>query len=145
MMSTCCCVLDRIEGSSALELSSGPRLVLLEGGRSKGCEAPVTEALSLRQLVLFVGLAIVFAVAVCGVGVFGDARARAASDQALAGLPERTEVVQSGESLWSISSKIEVEGASTSDVVSWIVERNGLEDTCLRVGQRLVVPSVSEG
>ena len=97
------------------------------------------------QILVFMGMAAALTVSLCVAAAFGDARANTASTRAFDGLSERTEVVQSGESLWSISSDILVEGASTSDVVAWIVERNGLEQTCLQPGQRLVVPVVSEG
>lgn len=145
MMSPCCCVLDRIEGSAALTLGSGPRLILIEGGRDEAAEGRASARLSTRQILVFVGMAAALTLVLCAVAAFGDARTGAASARALDGLSECTEVVQSGESLWSISSDIQVDGASTADVVAWIVERNDLEQTCLRPGQRLVVPMVSEG
>lgn len=145
MMSTSCCVLDRIEGSAALALGSGPRFVLIEGGRDGLAEEPVSAGLSSRQVLVFMVMAAVLTAALCVAATLGDARADAVSSRALEGLSERTEVVQSGESLWSISSAIQVEGAPTSEVVAWIIERNGLEETCLRPGQRLVVPMVAEG
>ena len=144
-MSTSCCVLDWIEGSAALALGSGPRLVLIEGGRDGFVEEPVSAGLSSRQVLVFMVMAAVLTAALCVAATLGDARADAVSSRALEGLSERTEVVQSGESLWSISSAIQVEGAPTSEVVAWIIERNGLEETCLRPGQRLVVPMVAEG
>lgn len=144
-MSSCCCVLDRIEGSTALTLGSGPRLVLIDGGKGEVAERPASARLSMGQILVFMGMAAALTVSLCVAAAFGDARANTASTRALDGLSERIEVVQSGESLWSISSDIQVEGASTSDVVAWIVERNGLEQTCLQPGQRLVVPVVSEG
>ncbi len=94
---------------------------------------------------MFMGMATALTVALCVAAVLGGARAATVPARALDGLSERTMVVQSGDSLWSISSQIEVGGVSTSDVVSWIVERNGLEQSCLMPGQRLVVPMVSEG
>ena len=145
MMSPCCCALAGIDGNAALTLSSGPRLVLIEGGRPEAANEPVSARLSARQVLMFVGMAMALTVALCVAAVLGDARAAGVPARALDGLSERTMVVQSGDSLWSISSQIEVGGVPTSDVVSWIVERNGLEQSCLMPGQRLVVPMVSEG
>ena len=50
--------------------------------------------------------------------------------------------VMSGDSLWSIASKYPIDGASTQEVVSSIVEVNELSSTNLHPGQHIVVPGI---
>ena len=50
--------------------------------------------------------------------------------------------VMSGDSLWSIASKYPIDGASTQEVVSSIVEVNDLSTTNLYPGQHIVVPGI---
>ena len=95
-MSSCCCVLDRIEGSTALTLGSGPRLVLIDGGKGEVAERPASARLSMGQILVFMGMAAALTVSLCVAAAFGDARANTASTRALDGLSERIEVVQSG-------------------------------------------------
>ena len=48
--------------------------------------------------------------------------------------------VSTGDSLWSIAEAHPVEGVSTPEVVSWIVEANNLPNSSVASGQALVVP-----
>lgn len=144
MTSQCISSCARVEGTSALKIDSRPRFTVIEGGRTSRTNKARMSGLSLGQTLLFMGLVSLATVVLCLAGVLGEARADASATRALESAGERSTVVQPGDSLWSISSDVAIEGASTSDVVSWIERRNGLDDSCLRVGQRLLVPESSE-
>lgn len=144
MTSQCISSCARFEGTSALKIDSRPKFTVIEGGRASRTNEARASGLSLGQTLLFMVLVSLATIVLCLAGVLGEARADASAARALESAAERSTVVQPGDSLWSISSEFAIEGASTSDVVSWIERRNGLDDSCLRVGQRLLVPEPSE-
>ena len=144
MTSQCISSCAQVEGTSALKVESRPKLMVIEGGRTSSANKAHASSLAFWQTLLFMGLVSLATVVLCLAGVLGEARADASAVRALESAGERSMVVQPGDSLWSISSELAIEGASTSDVVSWIEGRNGLDDSCLRVGQRLLVPEPSE-
>ena len=137
-----------VDGTAAL-YECGPRLVLIEGGRNVCRPRPARElsegrpALSRPQNALlilsFVSVLLVF----CLASLITDALAAGSSAAALSETPTQEVVVSEGDTLWGIAEDAHVSGCSTSEVVSWIVERNGLDEGPLVLGQRLVVPSAS--
>lgn len=58
-----------------------------------------------------------------------------------------TEVVHVvyGDTLWSIAQRYAVPGCSTTDVVTWLIERNDLSSSRIRPGQSLEVPRSPSG
>ena len=58
---------------------------------------------------------------------------------AIDALPTASVVVAPGDSLWGIAQECGVDVA-TSDLVSWIQDRNGIEGGLITSGQTLVVP-----
>lgn len=55
--------------------------------------------------------------------------------------PLETVYVGTGDTIWDWANKRRVRGVSTADLVTWIVEHNDLESSCLMPGQTLVVPT----
>lgn len=55
--------------------------------------------------------------------------------------PLETVYVGVGDTLWDWANKRRVPGVSTAELVTWIVEHNDLESSCLMPGQTLVVPT----
>lgn len=128
------------DGTAALKERTRPNLVLIEGGRRDGADARPARPLSLRQSLLFVLLGVLLVGALCAASALVDDWSRASVAATIDDLPERELVARDGDSLWSIAESVDVPGVATSDVVSWISERNGLSDALLLSGQRLVVP-----
>lgn len=58
----------------------------------------------------------------------------------LEGHPTKTVRVQEGDTIWNLAQGCRVDGVSTSDIVSWLYEHNGLTTACLTPGQPLSVP-----
>lgn len=127
------------DGTAALKERTRPSLVLIEGGRG-AADARPARPLSLRQSLLFVLLGVLLVGALCAASALVDDWSRASVAATIDDLPERELVARDGDSLWSIAESVDVPGVATSDVVSWISERNGLSDALLLSGQRLVVP-----
>ena len=63
--------------------------------------------------------------------------------RAFDGISSCSLTVEYGDSLWNIAEAHAVTGATTEEVVRWIIERNDLASSYLRAGYRLVVPSTS--
>ena len=55
--------------------------------------------------------------------------------------PLETVYVGTGDTIWDWANKRRVRGVSTAELVTWIVEHNDLESSCLTPGQTLVVPT----
>lgn len=130
------------EGTSALAYApAAPRLVLIEGGLDRTRRQQTPQArLSARQTALLVVAGALVVIAACLAALVSDALASSAAADALSGAATQTVVVRPGDSLWEIAERSQVAGASTSEVVSWIEAANGLSDSSLSVGQRIVVP-----
>ena len=141
--------------------SAKPVLTLLEGGLQKPVKVPVrakarskatpatfarAQAKPAPQIQRRSGAAILLAaalisIAICVFSMVAShvAASKLANDLATVSCDEY--VVCKGDSLWAIASDNPIEGHSTSDVVTWIRERNNLESGLIIPGQRLVVPS----
>lgn len=129
------------EGTSALACApAAPRLVLIEGGLGRAARQAPKARLSARQTALLVAAGALVVLAACLAAFVSDALASSASADALDGAATQTVVVRPGDSLWGIAEGSRVDGASTSEVVSWIEAANGLDGSALSVGQRIVVP-----
>ncbi|WP_455137163.1 LysM peptidoglycan-binding domain-containing protein [Thermophilibacter sp.] len=137
------------DGNAALRVEPAGSLVLLEGGlgarRREGRRRERAARLTARQVTTFVLAALAVTVALVAACLVAEGRAAAQRAGALEGVGERVVVVQPGDSLWSIAEGSDVAGASTSDVVSWMMERNALRGAELSVGQRLVAPAPALG
>lgn len=141
--------LPAIDGTSALSVSPR-RLVLIEGGRAPRAaaapraERPAAGELTFSQGARFMlcGAAVILAVVLASLIVDPLRAARASA--AIDALPTATVVVAPGDSLWGIAQECGVDVA-TSDLVSWIQERNGIEGGLIASGQTLVVPVSSIG
>lgn len=134
------------DGNAALETRTRPHLVLIEGGLSReGARHPARPArLSLGQRLCAALCCTLVIAALCVASIVADALGAAARTQALDQLPERTVVVDDGDTLWGIAESLGVDGVPTRDIVSWIAERNGTS-AALVAGQTLVVPSAALG
>lgn len=142
MTSAANCLTTGFDGTAALKASPRTNLVLIEGGRCAS-RAPrsVSSRLSVRQACAFLFAGVLLIAALGLVATLSEAISSSSLQSALGDLPESVLVVSDGDTLWSIASSVEVDGVSTSDVVSWICERNDLSDALLVAGQRLVIPS----
>lgn len=136
------------DGSSALAPEVAPRLVLIDGGKSKEacCANAVHKAghsaskkFPLVQCILAAAVSCLLAV-----GLFAlDATANVAETNALENVSRETINVKGGESLWSIASEHGIEGCSTQSVVDWIRSENQLVNSYIYAGQQLIVPASS--
>lgn len=70
----------------------------------------------------------------------GDALRAHHRDQILSRVGVELIEVMPGDSLWGISEAHSVVGVSTEDVMSWIVEKNGLTSSMLYAGDTVMVP-----
>lgn len=68
---------------------------------------------------------------------------RADADGASAATPVVTHTVAAGETLWAIASGVAAPGEDVRDVVSRLMELNGLSEGGLRSGQQILVPAGS--
>lgn len=59
---------------------------------------------------------------------------------AFADVKPATVAVRPGDSLWAIASEHGVEGATTQEVVSWMMGQNKLDTAAIDAGMLLVVP-----
>lgn len=128
-------------GSLALQASEErPRLRVVEGGRTD--DAPFRKQEGefrsrVRGLVLVAMM--LCAVSLVGVGAF-EAVQSSHRDNALGQVRVVTVSVAGGDTVWSIAESHPVPGVSTTELVQWISQRNGLGISPLRVGQQLQIP-----
>ena len=136
------------DGSSALAPEVGPRLVLIDGGKSKGafCTNAARETghsaskkFPLSQCILAVAVSCLIAFGLYAL----EATATVAESHAFENVSQETISVKGGESLWSIASEHGIEGCSTQSVVDWIRSENQLANSNIRAGQQLIVPGSS--
>ena len=138
-------------GSLALEAQevqaqAAPALRVVEGAKpGSPTAAPASHAdsdrLSGRSLRLSAAVATVAVAVVLGSwGALDAAHAGRVAD-ALSNCATQSVEVSRGDSLWSIAEAHPVEGVSTPEVVSWIVEANNLPNSSVASGQALVVPA----
>jgi hypothetical protein len=128
-------------GSLALQPSEEqPRLRVFQGGCTGDASSSVQER-ELRSRVrgLIIVAAMVCAVSLAGIGISGAAQS-SQRNEALGQAQVATVSVASGDTVWSIAESHPVQGVSTSDLVQWISERNGLGGSPLSVGQQLQIP-----
>lgn len=85
-------------------------------------------------------IALIIVSAICVVSVMTSQARESKFSSAIATTPTYEYVVCRGDSLWSIASATNVQGYSTSDVVSWIQELNDLDGGLIQPGQTLLVP-----
>lgn len=90
------------------------------------------------------GLFVAIIAALCiSVVLFGCIQARSfLVNRTLDSTREEYVDVQPGDSLWTLAQEHPVNGADTSEVMSWIQRTNGLADTTLKPGQEIIVPVV---
>ena len=88
-------------------------------------------------------LAAAIALAICVVSMVSSNVISSRIQSSVSTVPSTEYVVVSGDSLWSIAETHPMEGHSASEVVTWIMERNGLEGGLIVPGQHLAVPSQS--
>lgn len=102
--------------------------------RTRRFSAAQVVAISLVTVLLLVALDL-------GIGVRRATQLEEAFDAA-----STTQVyVQPGGSVWSYASRCQVEGASTNDVVRWILETNHMDDSSIAPGDVLLVPNYCAG
>ena len=102
----------------------------------------VQARLAIRPTGLVCVIAALFiAIAICVVSVMSSSAQSEKLAASIAETPASEYVVCSGDSLWTIASSHPMSGLNTSDVVAWIIERNGLEAGLIHPGQALMVPS----
>jgi len=129
-------------GSSALKPVRHVQLRVIEGGLpqgdSKGDSSPFrSRGVDWRPFgrLAYAMLGALLLAAVMGSVLSSHSRKAALSSAAI----ESVHVV-SGDTLWGIAAQHEVRGASTQDVVKWIMEHNDVDAGNLVAGQTLRVP-----
>ena len=150
-----------VENTSSAAVIEKPRFKVLEGGLSKKAPmlpaflpeirianipskasnthvAPAPKKRSDLPVALF---AAAIALTVCLVSIATTHVAQAKLARDVENLPATEYIVSTGDSLWSIAATYPIEGHSTSDVVSWILERNNLDTSLIIPGQSLFVPA----
>lgn len=116
------------------------RLRVVEGGRKHGRSLGASAHMGSRQAsaVMRATLAIVVALfATCLAKDFCQHRHRQA---VLGSASYESVLVVSGDTLWSIASRHDLEGLTTAEVVSHIRDINQLESARLTPGMRIQVP-----
>ena len=88
-------------------------------------------------------VALSIALAICVVSVMSSNLIESRIRDSVSYVPSGEYFVVSGDSLWSIAESHPIQGHSASEVVTWIMERNNLENGLIVAGQCLAVPSQS--
>lgn len=147
--------------TSSVPMAARPAFIVLEGGLSKGrtgatpaqpISKPVQELshhqhvepqkrVAQRSGAALLLVAALVSLAICVVSVIATHVIESKLSKSLASVEGIEYVVIKGDSLWSIASNNPIEGHSTSDVVTWISERNDLESGLIIPGQSLIVPA----
>ena len=134
-----------IDGTCALSTCERS-LVLLDGGRKAAVQprrqdlAPRPGVLSARQSALLEAVAAISLVIIVLLSLGTDLVRTSQAASALMSAPTSIIVVEEGDTLWDIAERSDAKGCTTSDVVSWIKDRNALDNGALTPGQRLIVP-----
>lgn len=87
------------------------------------------------------GRVLVAALALAGALVASFASQQAVAGEAPDAVPVATRTVAAGETLWQIASQIAGPGEDVRDVVSTLMDLNGLASGALMAGQELLVPA----
>ena len=130
-----------------IEETPKPEFKVLEGGLNKQLLKPQetnnNEKVNTNKTSRVAAIGIVACmVLVLGISFISDnMHHKQVLDNFMASNPTSINVM-SGDSLWSIASKYPIDGASTQEVVSSIVEVNDLSTTNLYPGQHIVVPGI---
>lgn len=141
------------DGSLALAVSTRPQFTLLQGGmRHRGTtyhlptSTSMSELHATRRLSPLVPLFVCLAMACVLLAVWYVSDALVAQRRATAfeGMEVTRVVVAPGDCLWSIAREHGVAGATTEEVVTWIVEYNRLSTSAVNAGDLLAVPSVAQ-
>ncbi len=131
-------------GSSALKPVSRTRLRVIEGGLLRDDAKEGAPSSFLASYCVdwrpFGRLAYTVLGALLCVAVLCSALSARAREGALSSTAIETVRIGSGDTLWGIASQHEVRGASTQDVVRWIMEHNDVDAGSIVVGQTLRVP-----
>ena len=149
------------QNASLAPVEEKPRFKVLEGGLSlrqaqesfsrpsAGQAAPAPRFREISEAArknrpsgLPVALIAAFlALSICVVSMIASHIYESKLSSDLASVPGVEYTVASGDSLWVIAANHPIEGHTTSDVVTWILERNELETSLIIPGQELLVPS----
>lgn len=84
---------------------------------------------------------LVFLLTICGVVLFAESSRFDAVNDKLTHTAHTTIYVQPGETLWSIASEHPVKGVSTQELVQYISGENGISNSALMPGDKIVVPA----
>lgn len=123
-----------------------PEFKVIEGGLNKHIENIETQSIvepktNKTSKAAFIGI-VTFMVLVFGISAISDnIHHKQILDNFMASKPITINVMR-GDSLWSIASSYPIEGATTQEVVSSIIEVNELSSTNLHPGQHIVVPGI---
>ncbi|MGI6229564.1 MAG: LysM peptidoglycan-binding domain-containing protein [Tractidigestivibacter sp.] len=135
------------DGNAALKPTTYRSLTLIQGYKNAPAPAPQRPQRprqNAKQEKRFVVAALLMAAALSLVLVvasaISDAAISAQSQQALSQISTCSVIVQPGDSLWSIAESHPVDGLSTSQVVTWISQKNSLDNSSLQPGQTISVP-----
>lgn len=148
-LATSCTTAYSCEGSLALVVNTRPQFTLLQGGiRRRETTYDLPTSMSTSELQATRKLSPLAPLFVCLIMAFVLVAAWYASDALVAerraaafeGMEVTRVIVAPGDCLWSIAEDHGVEGATTEEVVTWIVEYNRLSTSAVNVGDLLEVP-----
>lgn len=149
-LATSCTTTYGCEGNLALAVGTRPELAVLRGGlqrRKTRYELPQTpmaaELRATRKPALLAPLCVclVMACVIIAAWCASDALLARRRAAAFEGMEVTRVVVAPGDCLWSIAEEHAVEGATTEEVVTWIVEYNKLSSSAVNAGDLLEVPA----
>lgn len=148
-LATSCTTAYGCEGNLALAVDTRPELAVFRGGlqrrktRYELPEMPMTdEHRATRKMSLLAPLCVCLVMACVLIAAWCASDALLARRRAAAfeDMEVTRVVVAPGDCLWSIAEEHGVEGATTQEVVTWIVEYNKLSSSAVSTGDLLEVP-----
>lgn len=154
-MSTVCNTYE-FDGTSALKHEDPPRFSVYDGvtgpvPAKAGHHVPAparhelfsalsgqAESLRVTLLVMLIGLSLMLA------GFIADSAHISEVERRISTLPTEEVRVYSGQTLWAIAEEHPVDGVTTTELVDWIEQSNGLSANSLVPGQTLFIPVVGK-
>lgn len=126
-----------IEGTSAVAVRNNAHLRIAYD-RSRDAADVRPQQRESKGIMLAVALASVLVA--CAISTFVSNARHAQAQRVISESEVQTIHVAPGDTIWKIAEQHEVPGTTTSDVIEWIKEYNGLSSSALVPGQSIVTP-----